>query len=287
MRTKLLSWLVLCGVAVIFSVSASAQQGRVAGHIIAAKVRGTVTAVNQADHSVRQLQDNDALAEGYVVTTAAQSSVILIFANGAAVNLGEDTTLSIDAFLMDPFDAKYSVAEAKEEPSTSVTKLTLAHGELVGNVKHLHSSAGSSFTVNTPVGAAGIRGTTFRIVFRPGGTGKVFFTLSTSEGEVLLSGTTAQEVPVGAGKEVVVTVDVHVAADGTVTLTSAPVIQQAQDISAGAQASIAAAVQEIVANNTAVFESAVSGGMGTVKSDQVKGPVPINPVSDTTPGDGK
>ena len=289
MRTKLLSWILLCGLAAIFTVTASAQQGRVAGHIIAAKVRGTVTALNKADHTVKALHDNDALSEGYVVTTAARSSVILIFANGAAVNLSEDTTLSIDEFLMDPFDAKFSVADAKEEPSTSVTKLSLARGELVGNVKHLHKDNGSSFTVSTPVGAAGIRGTTFRIVFRPDGTGKVFFTLSTAEGDILFSGTTNQDVGVGSGQEVVVTVEVNVAADGTVTLTSTPVIQDVQNISAGAQAAIAAAVQEIISNNAAVFQSAVSGNMGsdTDKTGEGNGPEPITPVTDTTPGDGK
>ena len=259
MRTKLLSWILLCGVAFVFAVSASAQQGRVAGQIIAAKVRGTVTAVNTADNSRKELHDGDKLAQSYVVTTGQNASVILVFANGATINLAQDSTLSIDAFLQDPFDTQYTVADAKDEPSTSVTKLTLSRGELVGNVKHLHKDAGSDFTVNTPVGAAGIRGTTFRIVFRPDASGKVFFTLSTAEGEVILTGSTTAQVPVSTGKEVVVTVDVNVAADGTVTLTSPPVVSAASNISAGAQAAIATAVQEIVTNNGAVFRSAVSG----------------------------
>ena len=55
----------------------------------------------------------------------------------------------------------------KQEPGTSVTKLNLTRGELVGRVVHLNVDKGSEFTVRTPVGAAGIRGTIFRIIFRP------------------------------------------------------------------------------------------------------------------------
>ena len=36
MRTKLLSWILLCGVAVFFAASVQAQQARVAGRIVVA-----------------------------------------------------------------------------------------------------------------------------------------------------------------------------------------------------------------------------------------------------------
>lgn len=274
------------------AVTANAQQGRVAGQIIAAKVRGTVTALNKADNSQRTLHDNDTLSQSYVVTTGLNSSVILIFSNGSTINLSQDSTLSIDEFLQDPFDTKYTVAEAKEEPTTSTTKLTLARGELVGNVKHLHKESGSSYTVNTPVGAAGVRGTTFRIVFRPDGTGKAFFTVSTAEGEVILSGTTSgADIPIGSNKEVVVTVEVTVNAQtGVVTVTSAPPITGTTDSSAATQASIAAAVQAIVDTNTAVFKSAIEGSLDTSTSrlnDANNQSSAKSVLPDTTPGAGR
>jgi hypothetical protein len=261
MRTKFLSWIVLCGVAAFMAVSAQAQTGRVAGRIVAAKVKGTVTAVNTADNTKRELSDNDAITQNYVVTTAQNSSVILVFSNGATINLAQDSTLVIEQFLQDPFSTSYAMASATDEPSNSLTKLNLARGELVGNVKHLHKDGpnASEFTVNTPVGAAGIRGTTFRIVFRPDSSGKAFFTLSTAEGVVILTGTSAVTTNVPTGQEVVVTVEVKVdAKTGVVTVTAPPTVVT-QDIPAATQVTIAKAAQEIVTSNTAViFTSATT-----------------------------
>jgi hypothetical protein len=296
MRTKLLSWILLCGVAVFFAVSAHAQQGRVAGRIVVAKVKGTVTALDKATNTRKELHDNDAITQNYVVTTAADSSVILVFSNGSTINVAQDSTLAVDEFLQDPFSSQYSMATATEEPSTSTTKLTLTRGELVGNVKHLHKDAGSSFSVNTPVGAAGIRGTTFRIVFRPDSSGKAFFTLSTAEGVVILTGTNSatQQVPVVTGKEVVVTVEVNVdTATGAVTITAPPQIQQATSIPAVTQATIAAAVQQIVQTNTTViFTSATTNTTTTPTTPTTPvttptTPTATTPASQTTSGDGQ
>ncbi len=294
MRTKLLSWMRLCGLAALLTATAATAQvpqGRVAGRIVAAKVKGTVTAVNTADHSQRELKDNDAIAQNYVVTTAQNSSVILVFSNGATINLAPDSTLAIEQFLQDPFSTSYSMATATDEPSTSVTQLALVRGELVGNVKHLRKDGpnGSSFSVNTPVGAAGIRGTTFRIVFRPDSSGKAFFSLSTAEGEVILTGTTAVTTPVPTGQEVVVTVEVTVdAKTGVVTVTAAPTVVT-QDIPPVTQAAIAVAAQEIVTSNAAVIFTSVSTSTNTPAPPPAPEPPPAPPAppDNTTPGDGK
>ena len=81
------------------------------------------------------------------------------------------------------------------------------------------------------MGAAGIRGTTFRIVFRPDANGRVTFTLSTSDGVVLFEAPASAGVSVETGKEVAVDVEVAVdAATGTVTVVAPPVITSTQDI---------------------------------------------------------
>jgi hypothetical protein len=136
------------------------------------------------------------------------------------------------------------------EPSTSRTKLNLSRGELVGNVKKLNYDAGSSFNIQTPVGAAGIRGTTFRIVFRPDGTGKAFFSLTTVEGNVVLASGTVNlpsETSVPDNKEVEVVIDVNVDAETgavTVAVGSAPPIVVA-DAAPTTVAAVAAVVQQI------------------------------------------
>lgn len=274
--------------AACLALSAQAQTGRVAGRIVAAKVKGTVTATNTVDNSKHELKDNDAITEKYVVTTAQNSSVILVFSNGSTINLAQDSTLSIEEFLQDPFSTSYSMATATAEPSTSTTKLTLARGELVGNVKHLNKDQGSSFTVNTPVGAAGIRGTTFRIVFRPDSSGKAFFTLSTAEGEVILTGAAPGGTAVPTGKEVVVEVEVTVdAATGTVTVTAPPTVVT-QDIPAATQAAIQTAAQEIVtANQEVIFTSATTSNSTPPPAPPEPPPPAPKPQDTTTPGDGK
>jgi hypothetical protein len=273
MRTKLFSWVLLCVVSVFFA--ATAQAAQVVGKIVAARVHGTVTAVNQLDKSRRELRDNDAVSAGYVVTTAQKSSVVLIFANGSAVNLASDSTLSIDEFLIDPFDEKQVAANANAEPSTSTTKLSLQRGELVGNVKHLNRDKGSSFTVTTPVGAAGIRGTTFQFSLGTDDAGKLFARFSTAEGTVFLTSLDGTERLIPAGKQVSVSFETTTSATGEVTIVPGTVkVTGVEEMPAATQAAIAQAVQEIVQANPAIL------------NPPAPAPKATTPPVETTPGDG-
>lgn len=297
--SKLISWLLWGGALAFVAVTAYGQQAtsRIAGRIVAAKVTGTVTARNTVDGTQRQIANNDPLTQNYEITTGAGSSVVLVFSNGASLNLGADSILSIDEFLQDPFATEISVSELTEEPTTSTTKLNLTRGELVGNVKRLKHAEGSSFTVNTPVGAAGIRGTTFRIVFRPDASGRVFFTLSTADGTVLFEAPAAEGVSVETGKEVVVTVDVTVDADtGTVTVNGPVEVSAPVDMPVATQAAIATQAQQIVEAAAAVIISTTTSG-GSTNTNQGGGSAsesggdpgsPLtNPIRQTTSGDGK
>lgn len=251
MHKKLFSWVLVFTLAAFVSASADGQGAvdRPAGVIKVAKVSGEVTATK--DGETITLQVGSEIAQGYVVNTANESSVVLAFSNGATVNLAQDSLLAIDEFLQDPFGDEIAVSKLTAEPTVSTTKLNLSRGELVGNVKKLNADAGSSFTIQTPVGAAGIRGTTFRIVFRPDGTGKAFFSLTTVEGNVeLFSGTVnlPDGVAVTDNKEVEVVIDVQVdEATGAITVTSgpsAPVVVVTS--SPTTLAEVAATVQQVV-----------------------------------------
>ena len=196
MQTKLFSWLSLMGLLALLTLEAAAQNPasapapavstQVAGEIRATRVIGKVTYEDIATKVVKEITENLVIAQGTIVRTEENSSVVLLFANGATINLAFSSELNIEQFTIDPFGGNYEPAKATAEPSVSTTNLKLTHGELVGNVKKLKQGAnGSKFTVGTPVGAAGIRGTTFRIVYRPSGNGRTFnFTLTTVEGNV-------------------------------------------------------------------------------------------------------
>jgi hypothetical protein len=274
--------MLFCGTFLVLpSAAHAAAPARIPGRIVVAKATGDVTATSLVDRAQRKLADRDVITEKYVVTTGANSRAILVFSNGATLNLGADSTLSIDEFLQDPFDEKVALADLKEEPATSSTRLNLSRGELVGNVKHLHQDQGSSFIVNTPVGAAGIRGTTFRIVFKPDSTGRVLFTLSTSDGVVLFEAPANPSVNVETGKEVAVDVEVSVdTATGTVTVVAPPKLSAPQDIPAATQTNIAAAAQQIIEVARDVILSTTPAASG-----QPGNPATGNPPDDQKSGD--
>lgn len=194
----------------VFSTASSAQadQKRPPGKVVVANVVGKAEGIEPGSQSTRVLKSNDVITEKYTVKVGAASTAILVFSNGSSINLRENSSLVISEFLQDPFATPYAAAIITEEPTTSVTKLNLTQGEIVCNVKKLRTKEGSSLTVNTPVGAAGVRGTTFAVSFvpDPSGNGNWIYTLSVTEGSVALTDANGNVTNVTAGKEVVISV---------------------------------------------------------------------------------
>jgi hypothetical protein len=235
------------------------------GAIKVGKVTGTVRCLS-ADAQARELKVGDIVIETDTITTDKGALVVLVFANGASVKLGSDTVLKIEEFKMDPLDEDVVVAKLEREPSSSTTKLLMTRGELVGDVKHLNYDKGSTFNITTPVGAAGIRGTTFRIVFRPSGDGKSFtFQLSTADGRVAFEGTVQApaDVSVPQGEELVVTAEATVdPTTGAVEVTKVDVPAATTTISPEASAQITQAVV------TAITEAAQTVTITTTDQQQ-------------------
>lgn len=230
---KLFSLRTLLGavVATFLTLSAVAQSSN--GQIKAARVEGEVTRIDAAG-ATTPVSNGDIFTTSDTIQTGEKGSVVLVFQNGSTVRIASATKLRVDKFLMDPLADPAGLAAATEEPSPSQTELNLEFGEIVGNVKKLKGT--SNYTIKTPVGAAGIRGTTFRIVFRPTGDGRAFnFQVTTAEGLVVFEGTSAGSgapVEVAADQEIVVTVVVE---NGNFQFTG-PV--QSKDISAEAKQQI-------------------------------------------------
>jgi hypothetical protein len=253
---------------------APSAPAKVKGKIVAARVEGHVDAISKADGQTRVLHDGDALGDGTRVVTAPGASVILVFSNGASVDVAAESSLDIDQFEQDPFAADEKVSDMKEEHGTSTTKLNLSKGELVGKVVHLNVDKGSEFTVQTPVGAAGIRGTTFRIIFRPGPNGKAFFSVVTADGRVVFTGITSAPVNIPAGQKVVVTFDVSSGVATTPVIVTAVTPTEAAQIQTAAQSIISA-------NSTTTFSGSGGGGGGGGGADNTPSN-PTNPLPQTT-----
>lgn len=187
--------------------STPAAPTRVKGQIVAARVQGSVTAISKTTLVSRVLHDGDKVSDDSTVVTASGASVILVFSNGATVDLAGDSRLKINEFVQDPFASDLKASEIKQETGTSTTRLYLTKGELVGRVAHLNVSDGSEFTVKTPVGAAGIRGTFLKLIFRPAKNGKAFLSVETFEGLILFTGLSTGPVSLPAGHKFEATVD--------------------------------------------------------------------------------
>lgn len=277
MRKNTFSRLLIC--AVFFAASTLFAQTR-SGLIRLTRINTQVfVESNDGGGPVEKLVEEKITENNTVVTTGPVSRVILVFSNGATINLAANSQLNIETFQQDPFGGEYSIEDATSEPEAkSVTKLHLTRGELVGNVKSLRSDLGSTFTVSTPAGAAGIRGTTFRIVYRPDGNGQAFFSVMTLEGDVAVtttSGTTAAPISVTNEQSVEITVEVD---DATGVVT---VLTPIADIVAST------ATTEEVAQATQSFQEsaeAVVAVVLTAAQDQV--PVVQNTGGTTGTGNG-
>jgi len=300
----------------ILPVMMSAQQAtKVIGRIIAVKVVGSVTVTDVRDPMrPHKLVERGEVTENQIVNTGDDSKVLLVFSNGATVSLGPKSRLSIEEFLQDPFTQPVKVSELVDEPTTSSTKLNLIRGELISNVKHLRREKGSTFTVETPVGAAGIRGTTFQITYRTSGNAGSY-ALRMVEGKIALDfGGRARGVDVVKDQQVVLD---GVQLDASGRVVSLPSSIKATDIPESIKASLSAAAQSLVDAASAVnFQamkpaenpqqaypqssgSSSDGGAspdsttrnGTTSSSYFTplSPVPpaMPPAPRTTPGDGR
>lgn len=294
--------------------SAPVTSTRVVGRIIAVKVIGNVMVTDVRNlMQPRRLVENGEVTEGQIINTGEDSRVLLVFSNGATVNLAAKSTLSIDEFLQDPFAQPVKVSELIDEPTNSSTKLNLIRGELMSNVKHLRREKGSVFSVQTPVGAAGIRGTTFQILYRSMENERVAsFALRMVEGKIALDfGARSRAVDVEKDQQVVLDA---IPLDAAGRILSLPANIKPTEIPASIKASLAFAQQQLMeaaasANFPAMTQSSApqeaypqSGGSADGSSDSGSttgtttgpntsslSPVPpvVAPAIRTTPGDGK
>jgi len=286
MYKKLFSWLFALGLLVAFLPLSAQTVARVEGQILGKRVRGSVQVLNNANQTLQTYTTDFATRQGFTIKTAAQSSVVLVFSNGATVNLGPESELNIEQFMQDEWGSAIDVAALTEEPSSSTTKLRLARGELVGNVKKLHTQQGSSFEVNTPVGAAGIRGTVFRVTFRvdPADPRRVFFSVATLEGLVMVNLSGSAQLPTGVAADQLVNLHLEVDVNdttGEITLLNLPAGVNPEALPSNVQELLNQGLQQTVeAGINALFPPPTSdGGLPPA-------PPPVQPPDETTPGAG-
>ena len=188
-------WRFLCLVFVISNIAPCifAQKGSV----IVIQTKGVVEAYSpQGRKLTAPVVRGSVLPVGYSIKTRLFAESILLFSNGTTATLQENSKLRLDKFEQSPFDAKAgSFSQLQSEPSTSQVSIDMEIGSLVVQTKKLNKA--SSFSISTPVGTAGIRGTQFQMAMSPN-TG---MKLDVAESQVAFTPAgQAQAVVVGPGK---------------------------------------------------------------------------------------
>jgi hypothetical protein len=143
----------------LFSQQADTLESK--GAIIIASLEGQVTVVNNTTLEPlpsSQVKAGGLLFDGHTVKTGPASKIILLLSNGTVSTIKSDSALNIKKFTQEKFDPKgKKLSEMKGEPSSSQTVMDLELGDMVFDVKKLDKR--SSFNIESPVGTAGIRGT--------------------------------------------------------------------------------------------------------------------------------
>ncbi|MDB4345706.1 FecR domain-containing protein [bacterium] len=159
-----------------------------AAQIASAKITAVEGVISKSslDGSVSPLALGDILIEGDIVNVAELSTVTLVFSNGSEIVIQENSSLNIAKLQQEPFSGNQSYEQLQADPSKSQVLLELSYGELDGHVKSLRS--GSTFEVDTPLGTASIRGTTFKVSYITIQNGaevqSVVFSVENKEGRV-------------------------------------------------------------------------------------------------------
>ena len=110
------------------------------------------------------IQRGTVLPKGYSLTTGKFSEAVLLFSNGTLSTVGESSTLRVSTFEQTPFDpGNKKLADIKSEPSQSTLALDLLVGDLVVQTKKLNK--GSTFSIHTTAGTAGIREHSFNLIY--------------------------------------------------------------------------------------------------------------------------
>jgi len=185
---KKLAPIVFLSSLILAVTSFAANAGKLApGKIRPFQMKGDVSAQNIKTGEVIKLKRGQEVEQGVNIVTGAGSSALFLFSNGATINIGENSNVAIERYLQAPFDATKTgqFLMLKEDPSTSDTLIKLNHGELVGKVKKLKPD--SFYDVETPIGSAGVRGTTFSVAFFIMKNGNYALKVGNLEGRVLLT----------------------------------------------------------------------------------------------------
>ena len=143
--------------------------------------------------------------QGSTFSTKEDSTIQLVFSNGATLLLNPNTTVVVRTFKQVPINlpAPGKYLEVDREPSPSVTEIIVEKGKVVGEVRKLNSQ--SSYTIRTGVGIVKIKGTIYTVAYTEDvakGAGNIDTSCVRGSVDLTLFGSNSGAVPVEAGRRI-------------------------------------------------------------------------------------
>ena len=122
------------------------------------KTQGVAVAKDASGRKAN-LTQGQTFKEGTRIETQANTTVQLIFSNGATILVTPETQIAIKVFtqVASPLIVAGKYLELQAEPSPSIVQIELFRGKIIGEARKLNPS--TQFTVKTPVGLTRVRGT--------------------------------------------------------------------------------------------------------------------------------
>ena len=141
----------------------SLQSERSKGGGLVISLDGSMSKVRSSGTNLKtDVKLNQFISPGETIETDSVSNALLLLTNGTTLSLESNTKLELKVFYQDGFNAENEKVETlEEEASSSTILIDLNFGDLVVDVKKLKKK--SSFEITTPLGVAGIRGTSFKL----------------------------------------------------------------------------------------------------------------------------
>jgi hypothetical protein len=225
MIMKHLKFFLVALLAVLAFPHTSLAQTMANGKVQAVIVVGDVQLI-AANGTSSPLKRGQIFEQGNKVQAGKDSNALLVMSNGATLHVKAETTLDVANFQQQPYDesADGTFLRLTKDPSKSDTDLKLSNGSLQGEVKKLDTGAGSRFTVDTPAGSAGIRGTIIDITIVRNAAGQVTGIIANCVvGSISFTPSVTTTTTTGTGSTTTVTnANINTAATITVNLTVDP-----------------------------------------------------------------
>lgn len=182
------------GFAAAFFALAAQAANLAPGAYSAGTVKGDVSYKHPGAAQFMPLAAGVALPPGAVIKTGPNSSALIVFGSGSTTSIEANSQIEISKFVQDVFSGPVPV---DSEPAISETEIKVIDGGVTSKVNKLKK--GSSFVINTPVGAAGVRGTVFKVFFNKT-SGKA--SIQVTEGRVQFTDAAGKGTMVEAGKKI-------------------------------------------------------------------------------------